>query len=1177
MFKVLNRNRKQVAILLNPTNPMVLDTLNTIGELKFDVPTAFRGLELEGYIQVEGGHEYVIKEIVKHGNTTSVVGMLNIEEILGMSYTSFVSKENTVYDTARLILDGTGWRIVNNVTDKTKTRNMYGKITNSYNLLLLMCTVFGVEIQYNTHTKTITIVDELGGDKGAYFISDLNLKKVTHDTHSHKFITRVIPVGRDGLTIESVNDGNNFLENKTYCNKNITGIWQSDRHTDPQKLKDDAQLFLNEMAVPYETYECVVDDLYKLRGNSLFRYDIGDTITLIDADTGTRIKQRVIQKTSYLLNPTQDTINIANKGMTFQEYYKRLTTIADMTENVLGTDGILSSDSIPEDSIEGKHIKYKQIQTEHLIANSITSELIQAESIDTKHLKADIIKAEHIQTGSITAGSGIIADGAIGNAMITELDAGKIKSGSVDTSLVRIQSESGNLEIADNTIQIKDDNQKVRVQIGKDASNDYNMYVFDKSGGVMFDASGITAKGITKPIIRDDMISDVANIDGGKLNISSVITSINDDTTTDLKTSKLIFDDTGQKFNVAFKQLTTTVDDQGKEFTDFKATEFKAEQGKISSLIQDTTIIKDGEEYKLKDEFTSFEQTTKGFFDKVTSIEGDYVKQAEFNKTVDGLEIKVSKYGYDNKLLNGKALNGTKHWSTWGNATLQVTDSMFHVYSDITNPNANFGIVSNEIYLVKDQEYSIGFNHASFFNAGVLNYNFILSDLGNRQLDLVFNNDSGTLKYMTGTFVSPITGNCKLLLGYSGNVTQGTTGFKVSDLCLVDGSKPRPFIPNPNELNTGVTNIDDEGWKVTHTGGSFSRTNAKEFYQANENGDRTISVRFGGLRLYKFDHDKTFLGGLSSTSDSADRTRYRVGLFNTRNAVSTFMGVTEYAEDGQATNMQLYVNCNNGGDIYNSGVNLLKPVTFYDTINVNNRHLDNILASKYRHYGTQFVDDGGFLIQGALYGSGLGTSNSNGVIPLLKVSDAEVSSFRPLNMNGNAIIGSQSVMELTPQTSRLRARNILPTENNVYGTMSYTENEIRFSGSVFTSNGYAMVELPQIIAENIQSDYKVTVGKYGFGDYYIGEKTNYYFELHSEKDIKFDFEVIAKKVDRFNTTLFSRELYIQSEAPIEPVESFDNSILSHSKYGLEDDMYIDEQLYIEELKRKNELYKLYRG
>lgn len=703
MFKVLDRKRKQLDILESPISPVITAELGGIGELTFSVPSTYKHLELEGYIQVENDHEYVIKEIVTHGTNREIYCMLNIEEIVGMAWSTFISKNQDVYKTAIQILNGTGWRVVNNSTTK-ETRNLYGKATNSYNLLQLMCTVFNVEFTFDTHEKTVYIVDRVGNDCGTYFINDLNLKQLNIDTHTHKYITRVIPIGKDGLQITSVNNGRNYLENKTYCDKNIYGIWQSDKHDDPAKLKADAQRFLDEMAIPYETYEVLVDDLYALRGYDEFRYELGDVVTIIDGVTETKIKQRVIQRTYNLQEPDKDTIHIANKDKSFEDYYKRLQTIADMTESVIGSDGtisggnlangsvsgdkleadIINADHIQAGSITADHIQANQIFTEHLVANSITAELIQANSIDTKHLKADSITADHIQAGAISAGSGIIADGAIGDAQIANLNAGKIKSGRLDTSLVTIQSGSGNMLMSDNTIQINDDKGTTRVQIGKDARDDYNMYICDAAGQVMFDAAGITAKGIKNPIIRDDMISEDAHINGAKIDIESVITRINDSETL-IKTSKIAFDDTGQTLNVAFKELYDTVDQVDQDFTHFKNTELNVLQGKISTLIQDTTIEKDGETYKIKDLYSSIKQTA----DELTFTVGRKVDKnsiiSTINQSAEAVTINANKINLRG-VVTAESLAGNGTTTINGANIMADTLSINSLKSNNANP-----------------------------------------------------------------------------------------------------------------------------------------------------------------------------------------------------------------------------------------------------------------------------------------------------------------------------------------------------------------------------------------------------------------------------------------------------------------------------------------------------------
>lgn len=58
----------------------------------------------------------------------------------------------------------------------------------------------------------------------------------------------VEPYGKDGLTIESVNDGKTYLENHQYSSKVKRCIWKDERYTVPESLKEDAEAKLKDMS-----------------------------------------------------------------------------------------------------------------------------------------------------------------------------------------------------------------------------------------------------------------------------------------------------------------------------------------------------------------------------------------------------------------------------------------------------------------------------------------------------------------------------------------------------------------------------------------------------------------------------------------------------------------------------------------------------------------------------------------------------------------------------------------------------------------------------------------------------------------------------------------------------------------------------------------------------------------
>lgn len=195
-----------------------------------------------------------------------------------------------------------------------------------------------------------------------------------------------------------------------------------------------------------------------------------------------------------------------------------------------------------------------------LTANNIKFDTASGGTLDLQSLLVKFVSGENGQYLNLTSSNVVIDNAVIKDLIAPNISVGDLKAGNIDSNRFNIVGSSGNLLIKDNTIQIKDSN-RTRVQIGKDASNDYNMYVWDSTGKLMFDATGLKADGIKSKIIRDDMVSDTANINGSKINISSLITEVNKDTNTQvIKASKIAFDSTGQSLEVSFNSLKSNVD-----------------------------------------------------------------------------------------------------------------------------------------------------------------------------------------------------------------------------------------------------------------------------------------------------------------------------------------------------------------------------------------------------------------------------------------------------------------------------------------------------------------------------------------------------------------------------------------------------------------------------------------
>ena len=242
------------------------------------------------------------------------------------------------------------------------------------------------------------------------------------------------------------------------------------------------------------------------------------------------------------------------------------------------------------------------------------------------------------QVLNITAQNTTFDNAVIKDAMIDTVSANKVNTGTINTNDVNIESEDGGIKISGTTQQFKDKEGHVRVQIGKDAQGNFTFCLFSQDGtGILLDETGIKAGAVPDGLIVNDMVADNANISGDKIDIASVITNINNNTTS-IKSSTIKFDDTGQTLQVAFNELKTKVDTIDEvviggdlssviEQVTTNTTNIGVMQGQISSLISNTTITKeDGTVTQLKDEYNSTKDTVNSHTTKIGSLETNYNK-----------------------------------------------------------------------------------------------------------------------------------------------------------------------------------------------------------------------------------------------------------------------------------------------------------------------------------------------------------------------------------------------------------------------------------------------------------------------------------------------------------------------------------------------------------------------
>lgn len=230
-------------------------------------------------------------------------------------------------------------------------------------------------------------------------------------------------------------------------------------------------------------------------------------------------------------------------------HIKDLNTINANIQNLIAADATINNALIGKADIT-------ELNAVKGTINSLDSKIANIETLVNGNLSS-----ENIQAGGITSDKLTIANGFITNAMIASLDVAKINAGDISTNKFRIVSDNGGIEIVGATQQFKDKNNKVRIQMGQDATGNFNFILRGEDGTTtLIDHTGIKEKAIADNLIKENMVAADA-IGEKQINYSSLITGLNKDTNTQLiKASKVAIDLTGQSLEVAFNSLKSNVD-----------------------------------------------------------------------------------------------------------------------------------------------------------------------------------------------------------------------------------------------------------------------------------------------------------------------------------------------------------------------------------------------------------------------------------------------------------------------------------------------------------------------------------------------------------------------------------------------------------------------------------------
>lgn len=542
---------------------------------------------------------------------------------------------------------------------------------------------------------------------------------------------------------------------------------------------------------------------------------------------------------------------------------------------------------------EIENLKANKADITELNSLSANIEVLDAEVADIQTLVNGNLTSDNILSFHITADKVTMDDAFISDAMIANVSAGKITSGTINTSLVSVQSEDGGLIINGSTQQFKDKNGNVRIQIGKDSTGNFTFALYGADGrGQLINQNGITASAIGDGLIVNDMVADNAAISGGKLDISSVITEINSDNSTTIKSSKIYLNEQGQSLEVAFNSLKTQVEtiegvtiegdlSSVMEQVNSNTTEIEVCKGSINTLVSEDAIIKkqvtdlNGTVVETKNELTSkytkLEQDVAGF---KTSVADTYATKSTVNDLSNRLSTNYSTTSAMNSAIAQSASNITSSVSSTYATKKSVTDLETNLTTNYSTTSQMNSAINQKAESITSSVSSTYASKNELYNESTILENSIstVSQTANKINWMIKSGTSSSNMTLTDKVYSLVSSNINLtadhidLHGYvtanngfsidtngnmtaqngtfSGNIT-GSTFSSSNDVFQVldDGTVNSDYLVINKEVSTKELNVDIIN----------NREYPKAMYRAT-----TVYINQKGTDSTEFEHGATF-------------------------------------------------------------------------------------------------------------------------------------------------------------------------------------------------------------------------------------------------------------------------------------------------------------------------------
>lgn len=350
---ILDMNYNKVAILTNAWDVCVTEVVNGEYSLSFKMPInepIAKLIDDKHYIQVK-------KQTFFFSSATSERTQSNQRFINVEAQHVFFELENKYWeedDESKNYISGAEpYAVMKKILEKTtfatpyitgiKPTDILLKRGSVMNNLKIVVDAYGVELKRDNYS--IGLEKRIGTDKGIQFRYSKNIKSIKKTVDMRNIIHRLYVYGKDGLTIDGVNDGKAYLDCEYI--KIYEGLKSKikiseitfNNITNLKDLKEKGEEYLKKYQVPQITYDVSIVELQKLSGMIYDQsFGIGDNVTIIDAELDADVKARVVEYRYYPFEPKESSVVLGNFIPRATDFFTKWNDTSGVIDNAFFKD-----------------------------------------------------------------------------------------------------------------------------------------------------------------------------------------------------------------------------------------------------------------------------------------------------------------------------------------------------------------------------------------------------------------------------------------------------------------------------------------------------------------------------------------------------------------------------------------------------------------------------------------------------------------------------------------------------------------------------------------------------------------------------------------------------------------------------------------------------------------------